>query len=50
MHLIRELGMTESEILQCAFESNVIGRRVSEDKKTGQAKTLFLVYEAKPSK
>lgn len=44
-HLIRELGMTEADILHCASESKVIDRRISMDEETGQAKILHLVYQ-----
>ncbi len=45
MHLIRALGLGEADILECAFSSKNIRRRVSKDQNTGEASTLYLVYE-----
>lgn len=43
-HLVRELGMSETDILEIAAESKKIGRRVDTDD-SGRASSLFLVYE-----
>lgn len=44
MYLVRELGMTESDIIGCAFETRTIARRIGVNKETNQAETLFLEY------
>ena len=45
MHLIRALGLNDAKILESAFSSKNIARRVSKDPNTGEAGTLYLVYE-----
>lgn len=45
LHLIRALGLSEANILECAFSSKNIARRVSKDQNTGDARTLYLIYE-----
>jgi hypothetical protein len=44
MHLVAALGLTEAEILNAAFRSKHIVRRVSPDQ-YGAASRLFLAYE-----
>ena len=48
MHLVAELGMTETEVMDAAFRSRHILRRVSPDM-FGAAARLFLEYSAKNS-
>lgn len=47
-HLVANLGMTETEILDCAFRSHHIGRVVTKDEK-GMAKGLLLEYRDRKS-
>ena len=44
LHLIAELGLTESEILHASFISDHIDRRVASDQKTNRATELLLEY------
>ena len=44
LHLIAELGLTESEILQASFVSNHIDRRIAPDPETNRATELLLEY------
>ncbi|RWD51230.1 MAG: hypothetical protein EOS25_13940 [Mesorhizobium sp.] len=44
LHLIANLGMSESEIMDAAFRSKVISRHVSMDPQ-GRADRLFLEYD-----
>ncbi|MDV4159308.1 hypothetical protein [Rhizobium brockwellii] len=45
LHLVAQLGMSEAEIIDAAFRSKVIDRKVSKDEE-GRADCLFLVYKA----
>ena len=44
LHLMAELGLTESEILRASFASNHIARRIAPDPKTNRAKELLFEY------
>jgi uncharacterized iron-regulated membrane protein len=44
LHLVARLGMSEGEIMDAAFRSKVIARRVATDK-DGRANMLFLEYK-----
>lgn len=44
LHLVARLGMSEGEIMDAAFRSKVIARRVGTDKE-GRASMLFLEYK-----
>lgn len=44
--LVAQLGMTEADILQAAFDSKRVSARAATDSETGRADTLFLVYDA----
>ena len=44
LHLIAELGLTESEILHASFVSDHIDRRIAPDPKTNRATELLLEW------
>jgi len=44
LHLVARVGLTEAELLQAAFDSRVIERRVGTDPETKRANALFLEY------
>jgi len=44
LHLVARLGLSEAEIIDAAFRSKVIDRKVSKDEE-GKADRLFLVYK-----
>lgn len=46
LHLVARLGMSEAEIIDAAFRSKVIDRKVSQDDE-GKADRLFLVYRTR---
>ena len=48
LHLVAQLGMTETEVVDAAFRSNCIRRGVSTDEK-GHASGLLLEYEPRPN-
>ncbi|MBB3967184.1 hypothetical protein [Rhizobium metallidurans] len=45
LHLVAQLGIAEAEIIDAAFRSKVITRKVSRDEQ-GRADRLFLVYKS----
>lgn len=44
IRIMRDIGLTEDEIVQASFNSNKIKRRVFEDKKSGLASDLLFEY------
>ena len=48
LHLVAQLGMTETEVVDAAFRSKCIRRVVSTDSK-GHAKDLMLEYDPRPN-
>ncbi len=48
MHLVAQLGMTETEVVDCAFRSKCIRRVVIVDSE-GRASGLMLEYDPKPT-
>lgn len=47
LQIVREVGISESDIMACAFEMKTIARRVRTNKETGLAEVLFLEYVGK---
>ncbi len=48
LHLVAQLGMTETEVVDAAFRSKCIRRVVSTDEK-GHASALLLEYDPRPN-
>jgi hypothetical protein len=45
LHLMSKLAMTEAQVLDAAFGSNVVKRWTATDEETGRADALFLQYD-----
>ena len=46
LHIIRHVGLTEDEAIQASFDNPKIGRRITEDEKTGLARDLLFEYQS----
>jgi hypothetical protein len=44
LHLVANVGLTESEIIQASFKSGHIKRRLVKDSETGLANSILLEY------
>jgi hypothetical protein len=49
LHLMARVGLTEAEVLQASFRSNLIRRLLAKDPKTNRAEAILLVYDDGPS-